>query len=67
VSDEPNLTLFIPRQDTAVCADCGGVFYRQGRATCPGCGSSAWVHFEQADRVEEAHAAIEAAAAQGAD
>lgn len=54
MSEESNLTLFIPRQDTAVCADCSGVFYCRGRSTCPGCGSSAWVHFEQAERANEA-------------
>lgn len=61
-----DLTLFIPAEDAARCAEeaCGGFFYSRGRATCPGCGSSGWVPvdrdkvlpYPKAGQVEEAEA-----------
>lgn len=40
-----DLTLFIPAEHVAVCADarCGGYFYAPGRLSCPGCGSTGYV------------------------
>ena len=36
------LSIFIPGNQAAVCADCGGVFLLTARS-CPGCGSKQWI------------------------
>ena len=39
------LSIYIPADQAAICADCGGVFlYANGQ--CPGCGSKQWVLLE---------------------
>ena len=35
------LSIFIPGNQAAICADCGGVFLLTARH-CPGCGSKHW-------------------------
>mgnify|MGYP000864514383 CR=1 FL=1 len=39
---EAQLSIYIPENQAAICADCRGVFlYVNGQ--CPGCGSRQWV------------------------
>ena len=41
------LSIFIPGDQAAVCADCGGVFLLTARH-CPGCSSKHWVLLQSA-------------------
>lgn len=36
------LSIFVPANQAAICADCGGVFLLTARH-CPGCSSSHWI------------------------
>ena len=39
---QATLSIYVPADQAAICADCGGVFlYVNGQ--CPGCGSKQWV------------------------
>ena len=46
------LSIFIPGDQAAVCADCGGVFLLTARH-CPGCGSNHWVLLQTAAPVAQ--------------
>lgn len=40
--DDPVAYVFIPADQAATCADCGGYFLHT-RPRCPGCGSEHWI------------------------
>lgn len=44
------LSIFIPGDQAAICADCSGVFLLTARH-CPGCGSAHWVLLQSATPV----------------
>lgn len=54
------LSIFIPGEQAAICADCGGVFLLTARH-CPGCGSAHWVLLEKSNKQAERSATEEGA------